>query len=183
MRRAVAVIAASVLATLLAAASPFPIAIEADFDLIGPQGRVTDEDMRGRPVALFFGYANCESICTVALPRMAEALEILGEDGGPIQPVMITVDPARDTPEALAVAMPRWHPRFLGLTGDEAALSAALDAFQVDVQVVAHDPVGQPIYAHGSFIYLIGPDGVVKTVMPPVLAPERIAELMRKHLL
>ncbi|MEM6357964.1 MAG: SCO family protein, partial [Pseudomonadota bacterium] len=71
----------------------------------------------------------------------------------------------------------------LGLTGDEAALSAALDAFQVDVQVVAHDPVGQPIYAHGSFIYLIGPDGVVKTVMPPILAPERIAELMRKHLL
>lgn len=181
--RVVARAGAVIAALVLGAASPFPLQIEADFDLVGPEGQVTDEDLRGRPVALFFGYANCESICTVALPRMAEALDILGDEGAPIQPVMITVDPERDTPEALAEAMPRWHPRFLGLTGDDDALTAAMETFQVEVQVVAHDPVGQPIYAHGSFIYLIGPDGTVKSVAPPILAPERIAELMRKHLL
>ncbi|MEL7347525.1 MAG: SCO family protein [Pseudomonadota bacterium] len=168
----------------LGAASPFPLAIQADFDLIDQTGaRVTDEDLAGRPIALFFGYATCESICTVALPRMAEALEILGRDGAPIQPVMVTVDPEHDTPAVLAQAMPRWHERFMGLTGDRAAVEAAMAAFQVEATVVATDPVGNPIYAHGSFIYFLGPDGALRSVAPPVLGPERLAELMRKHLL
>jgi protein SCO1/2 len=54
--------------------------------------------------------------------------------------------------------------------------------FQVEAGQVAETPEGAPLYAHGSFIYLVGRDGVVKSLLPPILSPERIAELMRKYL-
>jgi protein SCO1/2 len=162
---------------------PFPVEIEMRFRLIDHAGQtVSEADFAGRPVALFFGYASCESICSVALPRMAEALDLLGPDGAGVTPVMITVDPARDTPERLAEAMPKWHPRMVGLTGSEDALADARRAFQVEVSEVARDAAGEPIYAHGGFVYLIGGDGAVVSVVPPILGPERMAELMRRHL-
>jgi protein SCO1/2 len=151
------------------AAQAFPIEITPRFRLIDQSGRtVTEADFTGRPMVIFFGYANCESICSVALPRMGAALDMLGGRAEEITPIMITVDPARDTPEALARKLPQHHLRLIGLTGDEAALAAARAAFQVE--------------AHGSFIYLVGRDGLVRSVLPPVLGPEHIAALIRKHL-
>lgn len=163
--------------------APFPIEIMPRFRLIDQTGRsVTEADFAGRPIVIFFGYANCESICPVALPRMGAALDMLGDRANEIAPIMITVDPARDTPEALAKKLPEHHPRLIGLTGDEAALAAARAAFQVEVKQVAETADGAPIYAHGSFVYLVGRDGRVRSVLPPVLGPERIAELIRRHL-
>lgn len=165
-------------------ALPLPIHIEVRFALTDQTGRaVTEADFAGRPMALFFGYANCESICSVALPAIGAALDLLGDDGAAIAPVLITVDPARDTPAALAAALPKYHPRLIGLTGSETQLAAARAAFQVETQQVSATETGAPIFAHGSFIYLIGPDGMVKAVLPPILAPGRIADLMRKYLL
>ncbi|MEM7496756.1 MAG: SCO family protein [Pseudomonadota bacterium] len=164
-------------------AGGFPIKIEPRFDLVAHTGeRMSHESLRGTPLVLFFGYAGCESICDVALPRMAAAIDALGPAGEAVQPLMITVDPARDTPEALAEAMPGWHPRLLGLTGSAEALAAARAAFQVQVTEVATDPLGRPIFAHGGFIYLIDAKGTVKSVLPPILGPERIATLIDKHL-
>jgi len=130
-------------------ALPFPVEIRPHFRLIDQAGQaVTEADFAGRPMAIFFGYANCEAICSVALPALAAALDELGPDGDAIAPLMITVDPEHDTPEAMARKLPD----------------------------------GSPIYSHGSFIYLVGRDGLVKSVLPPILSAERIAELMRKHL-
>jgi len=164
-------------------ALPFPVAITPRFDLIDQTGRaVSQADFAGRPMAIFFGYANCEAICSVALPSLAAALDLLGAEGAEIVPVMITVDPARDTPEAMALRLPQYHPRLIGLTGSETALAEARAVFQVDASQVAETTGGTPIYAHGSFIYLVGRDGAVKSLLPPILAPERMAELMRKYL-
>jgi protein SCO1/2 len=165
------------------AALPFPVEIRPRFSLTDQTGRaVTEADFAGRPMAVFFGYASCEAICSVALPRLAAALDLMGPDGAAIAPVLITVDPAHDTPEAMARKLPRLHPRLIGLTGSEAALAAARAVFQVEAKKVAELPDGAPVYSHGSFIYLVGADGVVKSVLPPILAPERIAALMRKYL-
>lgn len=165
----------------LAAALPFPLEIEAAFDLVDQTGRrVTEADFRGAPLLLFFGYARCRSICGVALPAMAEALDRLGPEGARVQPVMITVDPA-DTPEVLARAMPRYHPRLLGLTGSAEALRAARTAFQVDVSPVSSGPDGD-VLAHGSFVYLIGGDGRVRSVMPPILSADRISAIVSEYL-
>lgn len=161
---------------------PFADGIEVAFRLTDQNGhRVSERDYLGRPVALFFGYASCDSICTVALPRMAEALDLVGEAGAEIVPLMITVDPARDTPAAMRARLPLYHPRLVGLTGSADDLADVRARFQVEVSQVAEDPTGAPIYAHGSFIYLIGRSGRVRSVVPPILGPERIAELMIKY--
>ena len=162
---------------------PFLIEIKPRFALIDQNGRAVSEvDFAGRPMTIFFGYANCEAICSVALPSLAAALDLLGTEGEAIAPILITVDPARDTPGAMALKLPQYHSRLIGLTGSEDALANARAVFQIEASEVATTPEGAPIYAHGSFVYLVGRDGAVKSVLPPILSPERMAELMRKYL-
>ena len=164
-------------------ALPFPVEIDAKFALLNQNGEaVTEKDFAGKPMAIFFGYANCEAICSVALPRLGQALDLLGSEADGLSPLVITVDPARDTPETMGPALAKWHPALRGLTGTEAALAEARRAFQVETSLVGEDPEGNPIYAHGSFIYLIGADGKVLTLLPPILGPERMAEILRSYL-
>ncbi|MEM7211152.1 MAG: SCO family protein [Pseudomonadota bacterium] len=164
-------------------ALPFPVDIKAEFALIDQDGRaVTQADFAGKPMAIFFGYANCEAICSVALPRLGQALDLLGDDVDALAPVLITVDPTRDTPEKIGPALAKWHPKLRGLTGSEEALAKAREAFQVETSLVGEDAAGQPIYAHGSFIYLLDGEGQVMTLLPPILGPERMAEILRGYL-
>jgi protein SCO1/2 len=161
----------------------FPNIRGGDFRLLDGQGRVrTAKDPAGRPQLLFFGYATCQAICSVALPRIAEATDELERRGVAVTPVMITVDPARDTVETLEPVLRKHHPRFVGLTGSDAALAEAYGAFQVDRKVVFTHPDHGDIYAHGSYIYLLGADGRFLTLLPPVLGPERIAEVVKGYL-
>lgn len=167
-------------ATPAGAGAPLPFDVGGAFELVDQTGKVrTDESFHGTPLMIFFGYASCQSICSVALPRMAETVDLL--DDIAVTPVLITVDPARDTPEALSEAAPAIHPRLVALTGDEQALAAAMKAFKVESKIVGEDIAG-PIYAHGSFIYLMGSDGKLMTLLPPVLAPGKMAEIARGYL-
>lgn len=161
----------------------FPDIKGGDFRLVDQLGAMrTSRDPDGRFQLLFFGYATCKAICSVALPRMAEAVEHLESEGLIVTPVMITVDPERDTVENLASAVPKIHPRMVGLTGDQEALEAAYEAFQVERKVVFEHPEHGAVYAHGSFIYLLSPDGDFKTLLPPILSAERMTELVRAYM-
>ena len=172
--------------TLLAApayaGSPLPFDVGGPFALVDQNGETrTDESFHGKPAMLFFGYAECQSICTVALPRLAETIDLLDEAGKEVLPILITVDPARDTPEALTTSAPRIHERLVALTGDEEALAAARKSYKVESKQIGEDIEG-PIFAHGSFIYLLNEEGEVKSLLPPILAPERMVEIALKHL-
>ena len=161
----------------------FPVQVRAEFDLIDQTGaRRTQADYAGRSMLIFFGYANCPGICSVALPRLAAALDLLGDDADQVAPLLITVDPELDTPKTLSEQMPRIHPRLTGLTGSADALAAARQAFGVEAKLEFVDPEYGPIYAHGSFIYLIDGQGKLVSLLPPVLAPERMAEIIGEHI-
>ncbi|MDF2233077.1 SCO family protein [Albimonas sp. CAU 1670] len=163
--------------------APLPFEIEPHFRLIDQTGReVTEADFAGKPYALFFGYVSCQSICSVVLPRIAGATNILLDAGLEVTPVVVTIDPARDTPQALAEALPQWHEKLVGLTGSEEDLQAIRDTFQVQMEKVAELPDGSPVYAHGSFVYLVGPDGKVLTLLPPIISPRRMAEVFASYL-
>jgi protein SCO1 len=161
----------------------FPNVKGGDFQLVDQFGNVrTSKDPDGRYQLLFFGYANCKAICSVVLPRMAEVVDRLEGEGVIVTPVLITVDPSRDTRTSLAATVEKVHPRMIGLTGSEARLEEAYQAFQIDKKVVFEDPEHGAVYAHGSYIYLLAPSGSFKTLFPPILGPDRIAELVRDYI-
>ncbi len=153
------------------------------FTLIDQTGHErTERDPDGMHQLVFFGYANCQEICSAALPLMASTVEMVTDAGGALRPVMITVDPVRDTPEAMATALPVHHPDFVGLTGSEAALQVAYDAYEVEFEELFVDPFYGTVFSHGSFIYLLDGDGTVLTLLPPVLGPEMMAQIISGYL-
>lgn len=159
--------------------TPFPVDIGGPFRLLDQTGAErTQKDPEGRMQLLFFGYANCPAICSVALPLMASVRDLTMEKGVAVTPVMITVDPARDTVATMGPALAEIHLDFVGLTGDEPALSAARKAFRVKREHVFDDPEYGAIYSHGSHIYLLGADGEVLTLIPPILGADRAAEIV-----
>ena len=165
-----------------AGALPFPVQLGGPFDLIDHNGeRRTDRDFLGRHLLVFFGYANCPGICSAALPSMAAAVDALGDAADAVQPVLITVDPEWDTPDEMRRVLTEMHPRLLGLTGNEEALAAVRDAYQIEFSKVGEDIFGKPIYSHGGFVYLMGPDGRLETVIPPILSPEQMAAIIRGY--
>jgi len=166
-----------------ATATPFPIDLRPAFSLIDHQGRPRSQvDFEGRPMLVFFGYAGCKSMCDVALPRMADALDQLGASGLDIAPLFITVDPAHDTAPVMAKAVARHHAAIIGLTGDARALRTARESFQVEANAVGTAADGGPIFAHGTMIYLIDRQGRLATIMPPVLDGAAIAAIVRRYI-
>lgn len=124
---------------------------------------VTEADFAGRYMLVYFGYTYCPDVCPTELFEMTQALETF-EAEAPAQaarvtPVFITVDPARDTPQALSDYMAHFHPRFVALTGPEPAIAAAADAYQASYGRVAIDEGRDYLMDHTSYVYLMGPDG------------------------
>lgn len=163
---------------------PFGSNIGGSFDLIDHFGEPKQlEDYRGKHVMIFFGYANCEAICSAALPLMADTIDLLGDDGQEkLVPLMITVDPENDTPDFMRKKLAEYHPSLIGMTGSDGALADVRTKFQIRVEDVGEDIDGNPIFNHGSFIYLLGPDGKFQTLVPPILEPKQMAKVIKKYL-
>ena len=106
-----------------------------------------------------------------------------GSLGDKLQPILITVDPENETPAVLAEALPKYHPRLIGLTGTAAAVAHVRRIFKVDAQLTGTSRTGNPLFNHGSFIYLLGPNGKVVTLLPPVFNGATMAEKLRPYLL
>lgn len=106
----------SAAATSASVTKDFGIKVGGPFALVDHLGNTrTDRDYHGRFLLIFFGYANCESICPVGLKRMTDAVDVLGKAGAAITPILITVDPARDSSDVLATEVAGIHPRLIGL--------------------------------------------------------------------
>lgn len=157
---------------------PLPFDLGGTFTLTDQSGETRSEaDPDGALQLVFFGYANCPSICAVALPLMGEVTAALNADGIAATPVMITVDPARDTVETIGPPLAAFHEDFVGLTGTEDELQVVYDLFNIEKEVVFEDPEHGEIFAHGSHIYLLDGDGTFLTLLPPILSADRLSEI------
>ena len=163
---------------------PFTVDIGDGFDLVDQFGNPrTLKDGDGRYQLVFFGYANCDAICSAAIPLMVAAIDALGDKvGRDVTPIMVTVDPARDTPEGMREALPKYDERIVGLTGSDDELARVRKIFHVEVEHVADDWDGSPIYSHGSFVYLLSPTGEMLTLIPPVTSPENMAKIIGNYM-
>ena len=141
----------------------------------------TDRDFRGKLLLIYFGFTYCPDICPADLQNIGLALDQLGAAGDKVQPLFITVDPERDTPEHLAQYVQMFHPRLIALTGDAAAILAAADAYKVYYAKVPYQRGDGYTVDHTAFIYLMGTDGKYLGFFPPGTTPERIASTLRQQ--
>jgi len=166
-----------------AGGEPMPIAVGGPFALIDQNGHpVTDRDFLGRYMLVYFGYADCPGICPTALKAMADALNELGDDSARVAPILITVDPQHDTPENLAPAVAKIHPRMIGLTGTAENLAATAAAYGVESKPVGKSRDGIDMFSHGSLVYLMGPDGKLLTIFPPIIDGSAMAAALRGYM-
>ena len=166
--------------------APFPVAFGGPFMLTDHTGMArTQADFHGRHMLVYFGYTYCPDICPTTLQSMIAALDELGPLAERVQPVFVTVDPGRDTPEVLADYVAAFHPRLIGLTGSESEIRAAARVYRVHRRkvVTADGDAEDYLVDHGSLTYLMGPDGGFVTLFPFQTGPERMAEVLRKYLM
>ena len=125
-----------------------------DLALVGGDGSpVRLGDFAGRYLVVFFGYTNCPDVCPLTMSRLGSTYRSLGEPEG-VQVVMITVDPERDTPEAIHRYASGFHPDFIGLGGSGEALDEAAARFYVGA---TGDPMG--LIMHSTQVMLVDQRG------------------------
>lgn len=132
-------------------------AIGGPFELVDGNGKlVTDTEIITKPSLIYFGYTFCPDICPLDNARNAEAVDILEEKGFDVQPVFITIDPARDTPEVVRDFAQNLHPKMVGLTGSDAQTKAVSQAYKTYFK--KQDDGGEfYLMDHSTFTYLVLP--------------------------
>jgi protein SCO1/2 len=135
------------------------------------------EDFRGKAVVLFFGFTHCPDICPTTLAETAAALKKLGADADRVQVLFVTIDPERDTADALAKYVTAFDPRFLGLRGDAQATSRAAKEFKVFYE--KRKTGDSYSMDHSGQTYVIDPQGRLRLLVRPERLGEDLAEDLR----
>jgi cytochrome oxidase Cu insertion factor (SCO1/SenC/PrrC family) len=151
------------------------VSIGGPFTLTDHDGRrVTEKDFAGRFMLIYFGYTFCPDVCPTELNTMALALDRLGTRVR-VVPVFITIDPKRDTPEALKTYLASFGPDFVGLTGSDADIAAVAKEYRVYYKQSEGSDPGSYLMDHTSLLYLMGPDGRLAALFRTGATPEDIA--------
>jgi cytochrome oxidase Cu insertion factor (SCO1/SenC/PrrC family) len=169
-------------AGLADSASPAGATIGGPFTLVDQNGTVRHaDDFRGKLMLIYFGYTYCPDVCPTELQTMSEAIERLGPSGDAVQPLFITVDPARDTPEQLKSYAENFHPRLLALTGSAEQIAQVARAYKVFYQLVKQGD-GEYLMDHSSIVYLMDHEGRYVAHFGGNLNAEQMAAAIAKHL-
>lgn len=156
------------------------------FELVDQTGaKFTEARLAGKYSIIYFGYTFCPDICPTELQTIAEALDKLSPgELEKIQPIFITVDPARDTVPVMAKYVTLFHPRLIGLTGTENQIKAAEKAYRVYADKAPSQDKDSKDYLmnHTSVTYLMGPDGKFLDHFANGATPDKIAETIKKNL-
>jgi protein SCO1/2 len=147
-----------------------------DFQLTDHNGKVrTLADFKGKAVVVFFGYTQCPDVCPTTMAEMANVMKELGPQADNVQVLFITLDPERDTQKLLAEYVPAFDPRFLGLTGDKAAIDKVVKEFKIFYQKVPGKKPGSYTIDHTAGSYIFDPQGRIRLFVRHGQGPEPIA--------
>lgn len=144
---------------------------------------VTEKSFPEEFKLIFFGFTFCPDVCPTELQVMSSALDLLGEEAAQVRPILITVDPERDTVETMAAYVQHFHPKLVGLTGTVDQISETARTFRVYYQKV-EDPGSASEYTmdHSSIVYLMDREGVFVTHFGAATPPDQMAEKIRDAL-
>lgn len=153
------------------------------FTLVDQDGRtVTDKDYDGLYRLVFFGFSYCPEVCPTELRKMAQVMEALGPLADRVQPIFITTDPERDTPETLKQYVSLFHPRLVGLTGTAEQIKAAEEAYKVYAAKIPGDTPDGYTINHSAYTFFMGPDGAPLSMFAAEDGAAGIAADIRKVL-
>ena len=183
----VLVVAAGVLLALAlretprgAAGTALASAIGGPFQLIDQNGKpFSDADLKGKWHLIFFGYTHCPDACPTALNEMSLALDRLGMKRDEVGVVFITVDPERDTPDALKSYVQSFDAPIVALTGSPEAVAQAAKAYRV---FYARHPRADGDYDmdHSAVIYVMNPEGRFTATFTPDSSADAIVQRLQK---
>jgi protein SCO1/2 len=152
------------------------------FSLTDQNGRtVTDQDLKGRPSLMFFGFTHCPDVCPTALFEVSEIMRALGPDADRVRALFVTVDPERDTPATLKDYLSSFDPHLSALTGDPEAVAAMAKAYRVYYKKV---PLSEGGYTmdHTAIVYLMNKDGRFVAPFNLKRRPEEAAADLKRYL-
>lgn len=160
-----------------------PAELAPGFRLVDHTGQPARLDQfRGEPVLLFFGFTHCPDVCPLTLDRLHAALGSMGEDARDIPVLLVTTDPTRDTPRALARYVERFGGRVTGLTGDADTLAAIRQAYGAHASAPTADADtggGHGAMMHTDAVFGIDGAGQLRVLMQPDAPEEHIRDDVR----
>ncbi len=148
----------------------------ANFTLTSQSGEpVSLNDLRGKPVLLYFGYTFCPDVCPTTLSTLNKALEIMGKKADDVQVVMVSVDPERDTPQVLATYLSNFNPSFIGLTGTHDQVASAATGLGVFFEKHEGSAATGYLVDHTASVMVLDREGRLRLVLPFETPAEDIA--------
>ena len=155
------------------------------FSLISEDGKpVSEKDFAGQYRLIYFGYTFCPDVCPVDVQNLMLGFKALEASNEPkaakIQPLFITIDPARDTPAVLTQFTNAFHQRLIGLTGTDAQIAATAKIFAV---LYAKREASSPtayLMDHSRTAILFGPQGAPLAIIPQDGKPADIAAALER---
>ena len=132
-------------------------------------------------ILIYFGYTYCPDVCPTELARMAQVYERLGRDRKRVSGLFVTVDPERDTVEAVTEYAQVFDPSFNGLTGDRGQIEQVMRQYHVYAQRVGYDPDNYTV-DHSSRIYVMDRDAKLMALFSMDTEIPVMIEQVRKFL-
>lgn len=132
-------------------------------------GNVVDDDiMLGKVSLLYFGYTHCPDICPTSLVQMADVMKAMGDDAKKVQPIFVTVDPARDTSAVMREYVKSFDARIVALRGPAPYTDAMVKAYnaQYEIQKPGGDDPLLYTVDHTASIAMVGADGALLKRFP-----------------
>jgi protein SCO1/2 len=165
--------------------SPAPIAVSAvggPFKLVDQNAKpITEQDFKGEPFLVFFGFTHCPDVCPTTLFEVSEIFRALGPDAKNLRAMFVTVDPERDTPAVIKDYLASFDPRITGATGDVDAITAAEKSYRVYAKKVPTDGGGYTM-DHTAIVYLMSKDGRFVAPFNMKRRPEEAATELKRYL-
>jgi protein SCO1/2 len=148
----------------------------ADFHLLDIYGQpFTRDSLKGAPTLVFFGFTHCPDVCPTTLLKLAQVRRLAGLPK--LRVLFVSIDPQRDTPQAVALYVHAFDPDFAGATGDPAAVAALAQQFGVAVSRVEL-PGGDYTMDHSAVVFLLDDAARIAAIFtPPFEAAPMAADL------
>ena len=152
-----------------------------NFSLTGPDGDVVDaKSLLGKPLLIFFGFTHCPHVCPTTLIQLSVIMKKLGPRAEDVRVALVSVDPARDTPEVMKDYTTSFGPWFLGLTGSDEALTALRKRYGVYAAMESSSSKGNYNVMHTTAVFAFDARGRIRLLISDLTNSDAVVTDIRQ---